>query len=171
MQVQQLQEQAKQCDEVIQERCRQAKELRGSDEQLKEVEQALVQLNDPRGQTKAQHETIRQEPTYQRQLQAEEQKLQATEQQLQALDQQLQVYADLDMRIGEHETILQQTSNGYNTYLKNEQTARLLPQRQQAYQEILSATQQAQQALQVAEQAYQTANEDVHEEEMNTVQA
>jgi len=102
-------------------------------------------------------------------LQEEEQKLQATEQQLQALDQQLQVYADLDMRIGEHETILQQTSNGYNTYLKNEQTARLLPQRQQAYQEILSATQQAQQALQVAEQAYQQARAAFNEEELVAV--
>jgi len=169
MQVQQLQEQAQHCDALVQERRQQAKELRGSDEQLKEVEQALAQLNDPRGQTKAQHEIIRQEPTYQRQLQAEEQKLQATEQQLQALDQQLQVYADLDMRIGEHETILQQTSNGYNTYLKNEQTARLLPQRQQAYQEILSATQQAQQALQVAEQAYQQARAAFNEEELAEV--
>src|SRR5437588_9754302 len=131
--------------------------------------QTLAQLNDTRGQTKAQHEIIRQEPTYQRQLQAEQQKLQATEQQLQALDQQLQVYADLDMRIGEHETILQQTSNGYNTYLKNEQTARLLPQRQQAHQEILSATQQAQQALQVAEQAYQQARAAFNEEELAEV--
>src|SRR5947209_1410678 len=169
MQVQQLQEHAQECDALVQERRQQAKELRGSDEQLKEVEQALAQLNDPRGQTKAQHEIIRQEPTYQRQLQAEQQKLQATEQQLQALDQQLQVYADLDMRIGEHETILQQTSNGYNTYLKNEQTARLLPQRQQAYQEILSATQQAQQALQVAEQAYQQARAAFNEEELVAV--
>src|SRR3989440_10651258 len=171
MQVQQLQEQAQQCDALVQERRQQAKELRGSDEQLKEVEQALAQLNDPRGQTKAQHEIIRQEPTYQRQLQAEKQKLQATEQQLQALDQQLEVYADLDMRIGEHETILQQTSNGYNTYLKNEQTARLLPQRHQAHQEILSATRQAQQALQIAEQAYQQANAVFHQEELETVSA
>ena len=169
MQVQQLQEQAQQCDALVQERRQQAKELRGSDEQLKEVEQALAQLNDPRGQTKAQHEIIRQEPTYQRQLQAEQQKLQVTEQQLQALDQQLQVYADLDVRIGEHEAILQQTSNGYDTYLKNVQTARLLPQRQQAYQEILSATQQAQQALQVAEQAYQQAKAAFNEEELVAV--
>src|SRR5437763_4380522 len=169
MQVQQLQEQAQQCDEVIQERRQQAKELRGSDEQLKEVEQALAQLNDPRGQTKAQHEIIRQEPTYQRQLQAEQQKLQATEQQLQALDQQLEVYADLDVRIGEHEAVLQQSSDGYNTYLQNVQTARLLPQRQQAYQEILSATQQAQQALQVAEQAYQQARAAFNEEELVAV--
>ena len=171
MQVQQLQEQAQQCDEVIQERRQQAKELRGSDEQLKEVEQALVQLNDPRGQTKAQHEIIRQEPTYQRQLQAEQQKLQATEQQLQALDQQLQVYADLDVRIGEHEVVLQQSSNGYDTYLKNVQTARLLPQRQQAHQEILGATRQAQQALQVAEQAYLQANAVFHQEELEAVSA
>ena len=169
MQVQQLQEQAQQCDEVIQERRQQAKELRGSDEQLKEVEQALAQLNDPRGQTKAQHEIIRQEPAYQRQLQSEQQKLQATEQQLQALDQQLQVYADLDVRMSEHEAVLQQSSNGYDTYLKNVQTARLLPQRQQAYQEILGATRQAQQALQVAEQAYQQAKATFNEEELGAV--
>src|SRR5437764_1868299 len=171
MQVQQLQEQAQQCDALVQERRQQAKELRGSDEQLKEVEQALAQLNDPRGQTKAQHEIIRQEPTYQRQLQAEEQKLQATEQQLQALDRQLQVYADLDVRIGEHEAVLQQSSNGYDTYLKNVQTARLLPQRQQAHQEILGATQLAQQALQVAEHAYQQARAASNEEELEAVSA
>ena len=147
----------------------QAKELRGSDEQLKEVEQALAQLNDPRGQTKAQHEIIRQEPAYQRQLQSEQQKLQATEQQLQALDQQLQVYADLDVRMSEREAVLQQSSNGYDTYLKNVQTARLLPQRQQAYQEILGATRQAQQALQVAEQAYQQAKATFNEEELGAV--
>src|SRR2546421_7825582 len=111
MQVQQLQEQAQQCDEVIQERRQQAKELRGIDEQLKEVEQALAQLNDPRGQTKAQYEIIWQEPTYQRQLQKEQQKLQSTEQQLQVLDQQLQIYAELDMRIGEQEAILQESQN------------------------------------------------------------
>lgn len=169
MQVQQLQEQAQQCDEVIQERRQQAKELRGSDEQLKEVEQALVQLNDPRGQTKAQHEIIRQEPAYQRQLQAEQQKLQTTEEQLQALDQQLQVYADLDVRISEHEAVLQESSDGYGTYLKNVQTARLLPQRQQAYQEILAATQQAQQSLQAAEQAYQQAKATFNEEELVAV--
>src|SRR5947207_6198485 len=116
MHIQQLQEQAQQCDEVIQERRQQAKELRGSDEQLKEVEQALVRLNDPRGQTKAQHEIIRQEPTYQRQLQAEQEKLQATVQQLVVLDQQLQIYAELDMRIGEQETILQERQNGYLLY-------------------------------------------------------
>src|SRR5207302_2873476 len=109
MQVQQLQEQAEQCDLVIQERRQQAKELRGSEEQLKQVEQQLKQLNDPRGQTRAQHEKIKQEPLYQQQLETEQQKLQATQQQLQALDQQLQVYAQLDIRIGEQEAAQQQT--------------------------------------------------------------
>jgi len=169
MQVQQLQEQAEQCDLVIQERRQQAKELRGSEEQFKEVEQQLKQLNDPRGQTRAQHEKIKQEPVYQQQLETEQQKLQATQQQLQALDQQLQVYAQLDIRIGEQEAAQQQTLGGYQTYLANEKTAKLLPQRQQTHQELSHSAEQQQQTLQSAEQAYQQANNAFHQEDLDAV--
>ncbi|HAH00328.1 MAG TPA: hypothetical protein DCL75_16090, partial [Ktedonobacter sp.] len=169
MQVQQLQEQAQQCDGVIQERRQQAKELQGSGEQLGQVKEQLKNLNDPRGQTKAQHEIIRQEPTYQRQLQERQRELQAIEQQLLSLEQQLQVYTNLDEHVGEQEAVLQQTSTGYTTYMQNEQTARLLPQREQAYQEVLHTAEQAQQDLQAAEQAYQQAKVAFNAEELEAV--
>ncbi len=169
MQVQQLREQAQQCDLVIQERRQQAKELQGSGEQLTQVKEQLKELNDPRGQTKAQHEIIRQEPTYQRQLQERQRELQTTEQQLQSLQQQLQAYANLDEHVGEQEATLQQASAGYKTYMQNEQTARLLPQREQAYREILNTAEQAEQDLQAAEQAYQQAKAAFNEEELARV--
>lgn len=169
MQVQQLQEQAQQCDGVIQERRQQAKELQGSGERLGQVKEQLKNLNDPRGQTKAQHEIIRQEPTYQRQLQERQRELQAIEQQLLSLEQQLQVYTKLDEHVGEQDAILQQTSAGYTAYMQNEQTARLLPQREQAYQEVLHTAEQAQQELQAAEQAYQQAKVAFNVEELEGV--
>ena len=169
MQVQQLQEQAQQCDAVIQERRQQARELQGSGEQLGQVKEQLKHLNDPRGQTKAQHEIIRQEPTYRRQLQERQRELQATEQQLQSLEQQLQVYIHLDEHIGEQEATQQRTSAGYKTYMQHEQTARLLPTRAQAYQEALNAAEQAQHDVQVAEQAYQHAKTAFNEAELEAI--
>ena len=169
MQVQQLEEQTQQYEGLIQERRQQAKELRGSEEQLNQVKQGLEKLNDPRGQRNAQYEKMKQEPIYTRQLQSEQQKLQATEQQLQALEQQLRAYAGIEVRIGEQEAILRQAQDGYQGYLSNIQVAQLLPQRQQAYQEILHATEQAQQALEVAEQAYRQAEATFDAEELRRV--
>lgn len=170
MQVQQLQEQARQCDALIQERRRQTKELGGSNEQLKQVRLELERLNDPRGQTKAQREILKQEPVYQRQLEERRQELQATEEQLLALEQQLSHYSDLDARTGEQEAVLQQSLNGYRAYLSNEQTARLLPQREQVYLEIQVAAEREQRALQEAEQAYQQAKDAFNEEELAVVE-
>ena len=171
MQVQQLQEQAQQCDALIQERRRQTKELGGSNEQLKQIRLELERLNDPRGQTKAQREIFKQEPVYQRQLEERRQELQATEEQLQALEQQLTDYSDLDARTGEQEAVLQQSLSGYKAYLSNEQTARLLPQREQEFLEIQVAAEREQRALQEAEQAYQQAKAAFDEEELAMVEA
>ena len=171
MQVQQLQEQAQQCDALIQERRRQTKELGGSNEQLKQIRLELERLNDPRGQTKAQREIFKQEPVYQRQLEERRQELQATEEQLQALEQQLTDYSDVDARTGEQEAVLQQSLSGYKAYLSNEQTARLLPQREQEFLEIQVAAEREQRALQEAEQAYQQAKAAFDEEELAMVEA
>jgi exonuclease SbcC len=154
MQLQQLQEQARQCDALIQERRQQAKELGNSHEQLKQVGLELGKLNDPRGQTKAQRDIIKQEPAYQQQREAQQQELQSVEQQLQALEQQLAAYAELDANTSEQEAVLQQALNGYKNYMTNAQAALLLPQREQAFHEIQLAVEQAQQAFAKDEQAY-----------------
>ncbi|MEO6887483.1 MAG: SMC family ATPase [Ktedonobacteraceae bacterium] len=171
MQVQQLQEQIDQCEVDLQERRQQVQEFRGSGEQLARVKEELEALNDPLGQTKAQREVIKQEPAHQQQLQAQEEQQQGATQQIQGLDQQLTHYANLDMRIGEQETLLLQSLAGYQTYLQNVQTARLLPEREQLYQQAFSTTEQARQALETAEQLHQRANAEFHPEELEVVSA
>lgn len=169
IQVQQFQEQAQQYESQIQERREQVKALNGCKQQLEEVKTELQGLNDPRGETRAQHEIIKQEPTYQKQQQAKQQELQATKQELEALQQQLAVFADLDMRIAEQEVQQQRSITGYRTYLANEQNARQLPQREQAYEEIVRAAEQAQQVMEQAEQAVNQAEANFHQEELDAV--
>jgi exonuclease SbcC len=171
MQALHLQEMAQQLEATILERRQQASELSNSKKQLEQTKQALVDLNDPRGQTKAQHDIIKQEPHYQKQLQEEEQKLLATEQFLRSLEEQLAAYADLDQRLGEQDAILGQTQHGYNEYLANEKTAKQLPQRTQAYAETENQAEQAQQSLCDAEQAYQAANAAFNTDELAAVEA
>ncbi|HEY6407629.1 MAG TPA: hypothetical protein VIY29_09190, partial [Ktedonobacteraceae bacterium] len=126
----------------------------------------LGKLNDPRGQTKAQHDIIKQEPTYQRQREAQQRELQALEQQLQELEHQLAGYAELDVRTGEQEAVLQQALAGYRNYMTNAQAARLLPQREQAFHEIQLSVAQAQQAFAKAEQAYLQAKSAYDQQEL-----
>ncbi|MDQ6661970.1 MAG: hypothetical protein M3Z24_13535, partial [Chloroflexota bacterium] len=171
MQVEQLQEAIDRLEESLQERRAREKELRGSREQLDNVKQTLEVLNDPRGMTRAHHLTIQQEPLYQKNIQAEQQKLQTTDEQLQVLDQQLSAYEHLDRHIGQQENQLQQSLKGYQTYLSNEQNARLLPQRQQAYQDVLGETEQSQERVQEAEHVYIKAQETFNVEELGTVVA
>ena len=169
MQVQQLQEQAEQAEEVIAERRRQTKELSGSREQLLQVNTGLIALSDPRAQRHAQQEVIKQGPIYQQQLRAEQGKQEQMEQQLQQVEQQLVIYAELDMHIGNQEGILQQCRVGHANYQRNEQTAKLLPQRQQAYEAMLSQTEQAQEALREALQAFEGAKAAFNEQELREV--
>ena len=169
MQLQQLQEQARQCDALIQERRQQAKELGYSHEQLKQIGLELGKLNDPRGETKAQHDIIKQEPAYQHQLEQQQQELHAAEQQLHELEHQLAGYAELDVRISEQEAVLQQTHGGYKAYMLNEQTARLLPQREQAFYEIQVTVEQAQQDFERAEEEYLKAKAAYNQAELTGV--
>jgi len=165
-QVQQLQEQVQQCTVDLREREGQAEELRGSGDGLAQVKRELSKLNDPRSRSKAQQEIIKQEPGHQRHLQEEQQKEQETEQQLQGLEQQLLVYADLDVHIGEQEAICQHSQDGYQTYLKNEQAAKLLPERERAYSQARNTAEKAGQLLHDAEQAYLKAQAAFDEEEL-----
>ncbi|HLJ34458.1 MAG TPA: SMC family ATPase [Ktedonobacteraceae bacterium] len=171
MQVQQLQEQAEQTEEIIQERRRQTKELSGSKEQLQQANAALTALNDPRAQRHAQQGIIKQGPVYEQQLQEEQQKQEQTELQLQAVEQQLAAYTELDMHIGNQEGILQRCHNGHANYVRNEQAAKLLPQRQQAYEVMLSQTGQSQEALRIAEQGFEQAKAAFNEQELQAVSA
>jgi DNA repair protein SbcC/Rad50 len=170
-QIEQLQTQIEQNTADLDERRRQANEVSGSSGQLEQVKQALQALNDPRSLRKAQQEIIKQEPTHVQQLQAQQQKRQQTEQQLQALDEQLQCFAQLDVQIGEQDAIRNQCKSKHDTYIQNENVARLLPAREQVYAQALSRADQAQEALSAAEKAYQEAVVAFDEGEFNSITA
>lgn len=168
-QVQQVQEQIRQSTSDVGEREQERDALRGSTDQLARVKEQLATLDDPRSRSKAQQETVKQEPLYQQQLRAKQQEQQKFTQQVQSMEQQLMVYADLDTAITQQETVLQQSQVGYQRYLQNEQTARLLPEREQAYQHMSSVAEKAREALHAAEQAYVQAKAAFRPEELEAV--
>ena len=165
-QMQHLQAQAEQGAIDLLERQQQADVLSKSEDELKDVNQQLIALNDPRSQSKTQQNTIQKETTFQQQMQTEQQKAQEVEEQVRQLEQQLSRYADLDAHIGQQESIQQQCGASYSTYLKNIDTAKMLPERTQVYNQALQKAEQAKQALIVAEQAYQKAQEMFNEQEL-----
>jgi exonuclease SbcC len=165
-QVQQLQSLVQQYTIDHDERQQQADELRESARQLQEVEQQIQALNDPRSQSKTQQAIIKQEATFQQQLQAELEKVQETEQQLRELDGQLSRYADIDVQISEQEAIRQQCESSYSTYLKNIDTAKLLPEREQTHEQAMRKAEQAEQELLAAEQAFRQAQDAFNEQEL-----
>jgi len=115
---------------------------------------------------KAQQEITKQAAVYQQQMQAKQQELQETERQLASLEAELKVYAHLDISIGEQEAIHQQSESGYQMYLQNEQVARRLPERLQAFQQASQKAEQAKQVLLRAEQACREAEAAFNAEEL-----
>jgi exonuclease SbcC len=168
-QLAEVQSQFEQAVADILERGQQAEQLRHSAAQKERVEQELKQLNDPRSQSKVQQAIIQREGEYRQQLSQEEQQQREATQALQELQQQLSQYADLDARIGEQEGIRQVCQQGYNIYLKNQDIARQLPEREQAYQQVRQRAEQAEQDLHAAETAYNEANAAFNAEEEEAV--
>jgi len=157
-QVQQYQAQVQAGDATLIELREELATLKGSDVLLKQTENELATLNDPRSRSKAQQNVVEQEGTFTRQLQAEEQRLQETQQQIHLLDTQLAQYSDLDTLLNQQEAIRISSHNGYQNYLKNEDAARLLPERERAYQQQLQIASQAVERLQAASQAFHEAD-------------
>ena len=83
------------------------------------------------------------------------------------MEQHLNRYADLDVHIVQQESIQQDCGAGYSTYLKNIDTAKMLPERTQMYNQALQKAEQAKQALLAAERAYQEAREMFNEQELD----
>ncbi|GAC1435828.1 MAG: SMC family ATPase [Ktedonobacteraceae bacterium] len=157
-QVQQYQEQIQAGDATLIELRQELTELKGSEGLLKQTNDELAILNDPRSRSKAQQNVVEQEGNFSRQLQVEEQRLQETQLQMQLLDTQLAQYADLDRLLQQQEALRLSSLNGYQNYLKNEDVARLLPEREQAYQHQLQIASQAVERLQAASQAFHDAD-------------
>ncbi|GAC1398728.1 MAG: hypothetical protein NVSMB49_07300 [Ktedonobacteraceae bacterium] len=165
-QVQQYQEQIQAGDIALIELRQELAGLKGSDALLKQTEDELSALNDPRSHSRAQQNVVQQEGYFTQQLQAEEQRLQEVQQQIQLLDTQLTHYANLDSMLHQQEAIRLSSHNGYQNYLKNEDVARLLPERERAYQQQLQIAEQALERLQVASQAFHEADAAFDENEL-----
>src|SRR5581483_5902977 len=169
-QEEQLRALLKQLGDEMSECTRQADELRDSAQHLQQVEEQITALNDPRSASKAQQEILKREAGYRQQLQAEESQGQQHEQQLQELQQQLTQYSNLDAHIGQQEAVREQCKAGFNTYLKNQDVARQLPERQRAHQEASDKAEQSARDLQAAEQAYQEAEAAFSPQEFSEVE-
>ncbi len=143
--------------------------LKGSEALLKQVEADIAALNDPRSQSRAQQAVVEKAGYFEQQLQGEQQRWQETQQQLQVLAEQLSIFAALDDDINQQEAIRLSSYEGYQNYLKNEETARLLPERERTYQQQLNATEQAAQRLQAAEQSYNEAKAAFNQDELTAV--
>jgi exonuclease SbcC len=168
-QVQQLVEQIQQCEQDLQERRQKAESLRGSESLLKGVEAELARLNDPRSRSRAQQTIIAQEGNHLEQQRVAQQRSLELHQRLQDLQQLLAAYETLDADIAKQDAFLQLSRPGYHTYLKYVEVARTLPQREQAYQQQLQATEQAQRTLQETERSYQSARDSFDENELLNV--
>ena len=140
--------------------------LKGSDILLKQTESELAALNDPRSRSKAHQNVVEQEETFTRQLQAEEQHLQEALQQITLLNTQLVQYSDLDAALNQQEAIRISSYNGYQNYLRNQDVARLLPERDVAYQQQLQIVAHAGEDLQQATQAFHEADAAFSESEL-----
>jgi len=156
-QVQQLQEQIHQCEANLRERRQSAEALSTSANELAQSQAALLQLNDPRSAYKTQQNIIADEQSYQQALREEQRNSQRFQQQLQVLAEQLAAFANLDTNIAQQEAQQQRCQHGFQQYLQHEKEARLLPERQQKYQQQQTAAEQARILLQQIEQDYRKA--------------
>ena len=170
-QVQSYQEQIQDIDARLVELRQELTELKGSESLLKQTNDELATLNDPRSRSKAQQNVVEQEGTFIRQLQVEEQRLQEVQQQMHLLDTQLMQYADLDNLLQQQEAIRLSSLHGHQNYLRNEDAARLLPEREQTYQQQLQLASEAVEHLQAASQAFHNADAAFDVKELQFAQA
>lgn len=154
----------------IQERGQQAESLRDSATLLEQTKQALKELGDPRTESRAQQNVIQREDEYARLLRQEQERGQEIGRTLEILREQLARYANLDAQIGEQEGIRQVSQAGYHTYLKNQDIARQLPEREQVYQVAFDRASQAERDLQAAEAAYTEAQAAYNADEERAVE-
>jgi exonuclease SbcC len=168
-QVQQLQTQIQQLETDIQALREEAATLQGSGERHEQLEKELKTLNDPRSASRVQQSIIAGADHFQQQLQAELQRQQTIAGQIQTLTEQLAIYATLDSNLAAQESMSQASLAGQHLYLSNINTARSLPEREQAYQQQLAITQQAEQDLHAFEQAYFTAKATFNQNELDTL--
>jgi exonuclease SbcC len=168
-QVQSYKEQIEKGGTTLDELRQELAELKGSDTLLKQTEAELLALNDPRSRSKAQQHIVEQEGLYTEKLHGEEQRLAQVQEQIAQLDTQLAVYNELDSAITQQEARRLSSQSGYQNYLKNEDVARQLPERERAYQQQLRKASQAVEQLQAASQAFHNADAVFDEHELQAV--
>lgn len=170
-QARQLQEQIEQYTADFEERRQEAEPLKQSKKQLEERKQELQELNDPRSRSRAAQEIIKPEATYRQQLQAAQDTLQETSRQINELAVKSEKYAQLDQAIGQQEWIRDQAATGHQLYLKNQDLAARLPEKERAWAEARQKASQAEQDLAQAEAAYQKASDAFDKQEFAAVES
>ena len=170
-QVEQFQAQIDQYTADFEERKSEAEPLKLSKSQLEEQRRALAELNDPRSQSRAAQEVIKQEKSYRQQLQQSEETQQEIARQMGELTNALEAYAHLDRSISEQEITREQATVGHQTYQQNQKLAFLLPERTQACQGARQKAELAARNLEQAEAAYQQAAATFNEQELLAVEA
>ncbi len=168
--VEQFQTQIEQQSAEFDERRRESEPFKQSKEQLLALQQALVALNDPRSASKAAQEIIQPEVTYQQQLQQAQETLHETTRQMDELAGELETHAHLDHSISEQEVAREQATAGHQIYLKNIETAQMLPEREQIWTAAQQKMEQATAHLAQAEEAYQQAAAAFDEQEFSTIE-
>ncbi|GAC1696139.1 MAG: SMC family ATPase [Ktedonobacteraceae bacterium] len=170
-QVQQQETQIRQLDVDIRVLREEAGTLQGSGARHRQLTAELAELNDPRSQSRVQQSIIAREGHFLQQLSAEQARQQAIQLQLQQLAEQLTAYESLDSDLAEQEGISQRTLAGQRLYLSHSSTARSLPERKQAHQQQLEATQRYEQEMQNLERDYYSARAAFNQDELDISRA
>lgn len=165
-QVKSFTEQIEKGDADLNDLRQQLAELKGSDLLLKQTETELLTLNDPRSRSKTQQHIVEQESLFTKQLYDEEQRLAQTQEQIVLLDTQLAQYNELDNLITQQEAKRLSSQSGYQNYLKNEDAARQLPERERVYRQQLRKASEAVEQQEAASQAFHDADAAFDEREL-----
>ncbi|HTI13059.1 MAG TPA: SMC family ATPase [Dictyobacter sp.] len=157
-QVNQYQQEIEQLNEKLQDLRQEAALYKDGKAQVEQILRESAELGDPRSESRAKQATIAREPYFLQQFENATREQLEISQQIQAVEQKLAAYATLDREIVEQEVIAQQTLAKHNKYLRFDEIAQQLPEREHAYQEQRQISQQAEQRRQMLGQEFEQAN-------------
>ncbi len=169
--IEQLQNQIEQYTVELDERKRETEPLKQSRELLAARQADLINLNDPRSQSKAQQEIIKPEGTYRRQREQAQETLYTTESQMAELSTELATYEQLDTSLIEQESNRKRTAPGHQLYLKSIETAGRLTEREQRCAKAEQKWVHAAETLVRDEESYEQASNVFNEQEFHAVDA
>lgn len=144
--------------------------------QLEAVEQALVELGDPRSNQQAAQVEANKRPQLETEQSNKQAELKAKQAEKAEIEAELQPFADLDQALEQVNATLEQTRTAHQTYLEQRATAESLPQREtqakeakQKVDEVVNAQEDLRTRLTQARQAYDPAqHQSLRQHEIDT---